>query len=143
VPLDHAAALNLPPFDPCGRFCFVNFLSRIWGPTVSFYAILPDMIFIDSVADQFSFSGSRWRFTASFGIKAANGSKTEPKPPHPVTLITYPTNPPQTSPPPREAKPNQTTCLLTHILKRFQTKLPCKQRFFLEDMDVGGRSGQR
>ena len=50
VPLDHAAALNLPPSDPCGRFCFFNFLSRIWAPTVSIYAILHDMTFIDSVA---------------------------------------------------------------------------------------------
>ena len=40
--------------------------------------------------------------------QAANGSETETKPPHPVTLITCPTSPPQTSLPSTRTKPNQT-----------------------------------
>ena len=52
-------------------------------------------------------------FSMSPMNQAASGSEPEPKPPHPITLITYPASPPQTSLPSTRTKPNQTTCLLT------------------------------
>ena len=47
-------------------------------------------------------------FSMSPMNQAASGSEPEPKPPHPITLITYPASPPQTSLPSTRTKPNQT-----------------------------------